>query len=124
MNSENSILKIYTSSTDKIGQDLLYEQLVVLAKRKGIAGTTVLRGIMGYGSSNKISSSRFWELTEKLPVIIELIDKTELLESFYEFIQDDLQKVPKGLLVTLQPIEIKLLKKGTQQKQINLNDIL
>ena len=117
MNSENSILRIYTSSTDKIGQDLLYEQLVVLAKRKGIAGTTVLRGIMGYGSSNKISSSRFWELTEKLPVIIELIDKTELLESFYEFIQDDLQKVPKGLLVTLQPIEIKLLKKGTQQNK-------
>ena len=112
MNSENSILRIYTSSTDKIGQDLLYERLVVLAKRKGIAGVTVQRGIMGYGSSNKISSSRFWELTEKLPITIEMIDKTEILESFYEFIQDDLKKASKGLLITLQPIEIKLHKKG------------
>ena len=109
-----SILRIYASSTDKIGQDLLYEQLVILAKHKGIAGTTVLRGITGYGSSNKISSSRFWELTEKLPVIIEMIDKTELLESFYEFIYNDLIKVNKGLLVTLQPIEIKLQKRGIQ----------
>ena len=32
--SENSILKIYASSTDKIGIDLLYEHIVVLAKNK------------------------------------------------------------------------------------------
>ena len=117
MKSENSILRIYTSSTDKIGQNLLYEHLVVLAKRKGLAGATVQRGIMGYGSSNKISSSRFWELTDKLPVTIELIDKTELLEDFYEFIKADLQKIPKGLLITIQPIEIKLLKTGAQHNK-------
>ncbi len=116
-NSENSILRIFASSTDKIGQDLLYEYLVVLAKDKGIAGTTVLRGIMGFGSSSKISTSRFWELTDKLPVIIEMIDETESLERFYEFIQSDLQKVNKGILVTLQPLEIKLLKKGVQQNK-------
>jgi len=113
--SESSILKIYASSTDKLGQDLIYEHLVMLAKQKGISGATVYRGIMGYGSSNKINSSRFWELTEKLPVIIEMIDKTEVLESFYEFIVNDLKNVPKGFLVTIQPIEIKLIKKGIQK---------
>ena len=110
--SENSILKIFASSTDKIGHDLLYEHLVVLAKQKGITGVTVYRGIMGYGSSNRIDSSRFWELTEKLPVVIEIIDKTDVLDDFYNFIESDLQRVPKGCLVTIQPIEIKLQKTG------------
>lgn len=110
--TENSILKIYASNTDKIGFDLLYEYLVELAKEKEIAGVTVYRGIMGYGLSNKINSSRFWELTEKLPVVIEMIDKTEVLEKFYNLIEKELAIVPKGCLVTMQPIEIKLHKTG------------
>ena len=111
--SENCILKIYASSTDHIGFELLYEHLVVLAKAKGIAGVTVYRGIMGYGSSSKkISSSRFWELTEKLPVVIEMIDKTEVLEAFYQSIENDLSMQSKGCLVTIHPIEIKLQKTG------------
>jgi len=110
---ENSILKIYASNTDKMGFDLLYEQLVVLAKQKGIAGVTVYRGIMGFGMSNKqISSSRFWELTEKLPVVIEMIDKTEVLENFYQYIEKDLLLLPKGCMVTMHPVEIKLQKTG------------
>ena len=110
---ENSILKIYASSTDKIGFDLLYEHLVILAKQKGIAGVTVYRGIMGFGlSNNQIETSRFWELTEKLPVVIEMIDKTEILTDFYNLIESDLLKLPKGCLVTIHPIEIKLQKTG------------
>jgi len=118
MNStENSILKIYASSTDQIGYDLLYEHLVVLAKEKGIAGVTVYRGIMGYGlSSPRISSSKFWELTEKLPVVIEMIDKTEVLDTFYKLIENDLKSLSKGCLVTIHPIEIKLQKTGTKKK--------
>jgi len=114
MNStENSILKIYASSTDRIGFELLYEHLVVLAKEKGIAGVTVYRGIMGYGSSStQISSSRFWELTEKLPVVIEMIDKTEVLEAFYHSVENDLKMQTKGCLVTILPVEIRLQKTG------------
>lgn len=117
MNSpENSILKIYASSTDHLGFELLYEHLVVLAKEKGIAGVTVYRGIMGYGlSSTRISSSRFWELTEKLPVVIEIIDKTDVLNVFYNSIENDLKLLPKGCLVTMHPIEIKLHKTGIKK---------
>lgn len=112
-----SLLKIYASSTDKIGFDLLYEHLVVLAKQKGISGVTVYRGIMGFGSSSThIDSSRFWELTEKLPVVIEMIDKSEIIEDFYQFIEKELKMLPKGCLVTLQPIEIKLQKIGNKKK--------
>lgn len=110
--SEHSILKIHASTTDRLGSKLLYQHIVELAREKGITGATVYRGIMGYGSSSKISSSRFWELTEKLPVVIELIDRTERLELFYEEIREELLSMPKGCLVALEPVSILLQKKG------------
>jgi len=113
---EYSILRIYASSTDKIGQKLVYDYFVSLAKQKGIAGATVFRGIMGYGSSSsRISSSKFWELTEKLPVVIEMIDKTQVIESFYEQIEPDLMNMSKGCLVSVEPVKIKLLKPGKKK---------
>ena len=111
----HSVLKIYASSTDKVEGKLLYEYIVYLAKEKGISGVTVYRGIMGYGQSSKhVSTSKFWELTEKLPVKIEIVDKTEVLEIFYETIEPKLLNMSKGCLVSLEDIEIKLLRTGSQ----------
>ncbi|MCP4312269.1 MAG: DUF190 domain-containing protein [Bacteroidetes bacterium] len=111
-NPEQSILRIHASTTDKIGSKLLYQHIVELAKEKEISGATVFRGIMGYGSSSKISSSRFWELTEKLPVVIELVDQTGRLESFYQAIREELLSMPKGCMVTLEPVRVLLQKSG------------
>ena len=118
MTPESSLLKIYASSTDKLNSKLLYEYIVLEAKKYGISGVTVYRGIMGYGMSSEISSSKFWELTEKLPVMIELIDKTEKLEEFYSQIKKDLLDMPKGCLVTMEPISIKLQKLGKSKWQL------
>jgi PII-like signaling protein len=109
----HSILKIRASTTDRIGSKLLYHYIVELARERGISGATVYRGIMGYGSSSQINSSRFWELTEKLPVMIELVDLTEKLEAFYAEIEEDLIGMPKGCLVALEPVRILLQKKGS-----------
>ena len=110
---DHSILKIRASTTDRIGSKLLYQHIVELAREKGISGATVFRGIMGFGSSSQIASSRFWELTEKLPVVIELVDLTENLKRFYSEIEEDLVQMPKGCMVALEPVSILLHKKGT-----------
>ncbi len=113
--SKHSVLKIYASSTDKIGMKLLYEFIVELAKEKGLSGATVYRGVMGYGSSSKkISSSKFWELTEKLPVKVELMDETTLLEEFYKGIEPLLEQMEKGCVATIEPVDVLLLKSGKQ----------
>jgi PII-like signaling protein len=109
---ESSILKIYASSTDRIGSKLFYDQIVHEAKNYGLSGVTVYRGIMGYGSSSKISSSKFWELTEKLPVTIEMIDKTGKIESFFQRIEPKLLAMSKGCLVTIEPVQVILVKSG------------
>lgn len=111
-NGARSILKIRASTTDRAGSKLLYQFIVELAREKGISGATVYRGIMGYGSSSQISSSRFWELTEKLPVVIELVDRTDILKAFYAGIKEELIRMPKGCMVTLEPVTVLLHKKG------------
>lgn len=115
--TENSLLKIYASTTDKSDSKLFYEFVVYAAKDFGISGVTVHRGIMGYGLSSKISSSKFWELTEKLPVVIELVDKRENLVKFYQHIHNEIEQMPKGCLVTLSPISVILHKTGKSSSE-------
>lgn len=79
---EAKLLKIYVSNTDKFKHNLLYEMVVFAAKRYGLAGATVLKGSMGYGSSSVVHSVKFWEFTEKLPVVIEIVDEAEKVEKF------------------------------------------
>jgi hypothetical protein len=110
--SEYSILKVYASSTDRIGSKLLYEFIVELARDRKISGVTVYRGIMGFGLSSHINSAKFWELTEKLPVMIEIIDKTTVLNDFYNIIEPELEGMKKGCLVVLEPVVVKLHKSG------------
>ena len=110
--SEFSLLKIYASTTDRIGSKLLYEYIVHAAKDEGLSGVSVYRGIMGYGLSSKINSSKFWELTEKLPVTIEIIDETVKLEAFHKKIEKELLAMPKGCLVAMVPAQVKLHKHG------------
>ncbi len=45
--SEQSILKIHASTTDRIGSKLLHQHIVELARQKGITGATVLQGNHG-----------------------------------------------------------------------------
>lgn len=109
-------MKIYSSSTDRLGSQLLYEAIVYKARDAGISGVTVLRGIMGYGLSSQIHSSKFWELTEKLPVVVEMIDLHEKLVAFYNLIENDLNSMPKGCLVTIDPVDVMLHKPGNKDR--------
>ncbi len=115
-NSENtSRLRIYASSTDKIDGTPVYEAIVFMAKHEGIAGATAFRGIIGYGASSVIHSSKFWELTEKLPMVIEIIDKTRIVESFFELIKPKLERMSKGCLVTMEKVDVMLYKAGNRK---------
>jgi PII-like signaling protein len=45
---------------------------------------------------------------EKLPVLIRIIDNNEVINEFYNLIEPDLLKMPKGCLVIVEPITVKL----------------
>jgi len=111
-NSPSVLLRIFISSTDHIKQELLSESIVFAAKKEGLAGATVVKGILGYGASSVIHSYKFWEVTDKLPVVIELIDEEVKIRDFYEAIRPQLEEMRYGCLVTIENIEVLLFKSG------------
>ena len=78
------LLKVYVSSTDRINHVLLYEIIAKKAKDFGIAGATAARAMLGYGPSSVLRDTRFFELVEKYPVIMEMVDTPEKIDQFLE----------------------------------------
>ncbi len=115
INKEARILRIYVSSTDKFKHGLLYETLVFAAKRYGLSGATVLKGVMGFGSSSVVRSTRFWEITEKLPVVVEIVDETEKIELFTKKILPWFDKINTGCLITSEKADVVLFKQGKKK---------
>lgn len=64
----------------------LYEWIVIKARECGVAGATVVRGMMGYGANSRIKTASILRLSEDLPVIVEMIDTREMLEQFLEIV--------------------------------------
>lgn len=111
-NSQAGILRIFISSTDQFRQTPLYEFIVLQAKKEGIAGATVLKGVLGYGASSVIHSNKFWEVTDKVPTVIELIDEEDKILSFYERMRPQLEAMRYGCLVTFSKITVLQYKSG------------
>ena len=108
-------LRIYISSTDKFKHTPLYEVIVFAAKRYGIAGATVLKGIMGFGASSEVYSNKLWEISEKLPLIVEIIDESHKIDSFYKTITPYFDKIGKGHIITVD--ETTILRHNTGAKK-------
>ena len=117
LNKEIKLLRIFMSNTDKFIKQPLYEVIVYAAKKQGIAGATVIKGIMGYGSSSTVNSIRFWEIAEKLPVIVEIIDEKEKIEKFFENIKPYFDKIDHGFLITIESANVVFCKTGKKKKK-------
>jgi PII-like signaling protein len=99
-------LRIYISSTDKFEHKPLYEVIVYSARSYGITGATVLKGIMGYGASSEIYSDKLWEISEKIPLVVEIIDEPEKIDSFIDSIKPFFDKIGKGHIITVDETTI------------------
>ena len=107
------LLKVYVSSTDRINHVLLYEIIAKKAKDFGIAGATAARAMLGYGPSSVLRDTRFFELVEKYPVIMEMVDTPEKIDQFLEKeLLPFLENQPKGCMVYTFDVDVYLAKMG------------
>jgi uncharacterized protein len=65
---------------------------VQAARRQGLAGATVLRGIEGFGAASRIHTSRILALSEDLPLVIEIVDTADRVEAFLAAVDDMLTR--------------------------------
>ena len=104
---EGSLLRIFIGEADKFEHKPLYEWIVLQAREQGLAGATVLRGMMGFGANTRqIHTFRFDTLSEDMPIVVEIVDTQEKLEKFLELIEPHL----KAGLVTMEKAQIRFYK--------------
>ncbi len=102
------LLRIFIGESDKRDGKPLYEWIVLLARAKGLAGATVLRGMMGFGAHSRIHTAKIERLSEDLPIIVEIVDTLEKLESFLALIDG---AIDEGV-ATLEKAQVKFYRSG------------
>jgi PII-like signaling protein len=70
-NPNNKLLRIFIGESDRHHQQPLYERIVFEAKKAGLSGATVTRGIMGFGANSKVHTAKLFELSSDLRQLFE-----------------------------------------------------
>ncbi|HEX9280086.1 MAG TPA: DUF190 domain-containing protein [Gemmatimonadales bacterium] len=95
---ERTLMRIFIGESDKYQGRPLYEVLLERLRAKGLAGATVLRGIAGFGASSKVHTEKVLRLSLDLPLIIEVVETEETIQS----VLPDLDQMIGGGLITLE----------------------
>jgi uncharacterized protein len=109
ISEEGQLLRIFIGESDKWDGKPLYEALVLKAREMGLAGATMLRGLMGYGAASRVHTAKILRLSEDLPIIVEIVDSQEKIASFLPVIDEMVQEGP----VTLERVQVILYRHNT-----------
>lgn len=101
-------VRIYIGESDQWHGKPLYAAIVQEARKRGLAGATVARGIMGYGARSAIHEPHLFRLSRDLPVVVEIIDATEKIDAFLPWLDEVVQEG----LITASEVEIVRYSKG------------
>jgi PII-like signaling protein len=108
---EAVLLRIFFGESDKFHRVPLHEAIVLKARELHLGGATVLRGHIGFGHSSRIHASKFLRLSQDLPVVVEIIDSQEKIDTFLPV----LDGMMSSGLVTLERAEV--LQYGTEHSR-------
>lgn len=96
------LLRVFLGESDKWQGRPLYEAIVMKARELHLAGATVLRGPMGFGARSRLHTAKILRLSEDLPIIIEIVDAKEKIDTLLPHIDD----MVKDGLVTLERVQV------------------
>jgi len=86
--TEAEVLRVYVGESDHVGGKLVYEAIVEEAHRRGLAGATVTRGLLGFGAGSLVHTAKILRLSEDLPVVVEIVDRSERIAAFLPLLED------------------------------------
>lgn len=111
ISEDGQLLRIFIGESDRWHGQPLYEAIVLKAREMGIAGATMLRGLMGFGAASRIHTAKILRLSEDLPIIIEIVDSADKIEALLPVIDE---MVGEGL-VTLEKVRILQYRHGSKK---------
>ncbi|MDP4266952.1 MAG: DUF190 domain-containing protein [Bacteroidota bacterium] len=111
-NPNAKLLRIFIGESDMIGHQPLYEVIVYKAKEQGLYGATVTRGIMGFGANSIVQSTKLFDISSDLPLIIEIVDIEDKIRDFTEIVEHLFEQSKCGGLITIEKAEVIRYKAG------------
>lgn len=99
---EAVLLRIFIGESDHWEGRPLYEMIVEEARRRGLAGATITRGLMGFGAHSRLHTAKILRLSEDLPIVIEIVDASDKIADFLPHLD---QMIGEGL-VTLEKVHV------------------
>jgi uncharacterized protein len=102
LEGEGKLLRLFIGESDTWHGKPLYQAIVERVRQEGLAGTTVLRGIEGFGADSHLHTSRILRLSEDLPIVIEIVDTPEQIDRVVPILDE---MVGEGML-TLERVQI------------------
>lgn len=103
------LVRIFIGEDDRHDGQPLYEAIVLKAREAGLAGATVLRGPMGFGHSSRLHTTKILQLSEDLPLVIEIVDSPDRIEAFLPL----LDAMMGSGLITLEKVQVLRYGQGT-----------
>jgi uncharacterized protein len=99
---EGQLLRLFIGESDRWHGKPLYEAIVLKAREMGMAGATVVRGMMGFGADSRLHTAKVLRLSEDLPIVIEIVDKPERIETLIP----ELDRMVTEGMITLEKVHI------------------
>jgi len=99
---EKVLMRIFIGESDRHGHRPLYEALVELFRREGLAGATVLRGVSGFGAHSVFHTVKLLQLSTDMPMIIEVVDAQENIDAVLPHVNE----LMDGGLITLEKVTV------------------
>jgi len=100
--SDGTLMRIHIGERDKHAGKPLYEGIVELLRRRGLAGATVTRAIMGYGATARLHTDAVLRLSLDLPIVVECVDSEEKLQA----VLPEIDAMMGGGLITLERVRV------------------
>ena len=100
--SDGKLLRVFIGEQDKWHGRPLYEAIVQLARKQGLAGATCIKGFLGYGAKSHLHTTQLLRLSEDLPILIEIVDSEEKIQAFLP----QLDSMIQDGLITLEKVEV------------------
>ena len=103
---EAKLIRIFVGESDLIQHIPVYEKIVLEARKQHLAGATVFKGVMGFGRTSRIHTSKILRLSEDMPMIIEIVDEADKIDMFLPIVHDIFEEANSGGLITLEKADI------------------
>lgn len=111
ISGEQMMVRIFFGESQKWKHQPLHVALIERLRRDGFAGATVFRAISGFGAGSAVHTAHLLELSNDLPIVVEVVESSEQIE---KHLLPTLDEMVEDGLVTIERVRVLRYGKGRE----------